>query len=139
MKSNYEVISRLKFIGKIQKREKINVKYMYLQPDGIITQLSRALFYHDSRINTLNFLQETITKVFEIISLYENSLNNIEKTMCYNLVKDLIQSKAGLSNLKETYIGDIKFCCDMDIILQNIDAHIVDIDTKLFSVKEKDE
>ena len=43
METDKEVISRLKFIGKVQKGEKINVKYMFIQPEGIITRISRTI------------------------------------------------------------------------------------------------
>ena len=55
MESDKEVISRLKFIGKIQKGEKINVKYMFVQPKGIATRISRTIINQDNRNNTLNF------------------------------------------------------------------------------------
>ena len=54
MESDKEVISRLKFIGKVQKGEKINVKYMFIQPEGIATKISRSLINHCNRQNTLN-------------------------------------------------------------------------------------
>ena len=44
--------------------------------------------------------------------------------MCKNLVEDLKNSKKGLMNLKETYNLDIKFCCDIDTLLQMIDAKL---------------
>ena len=43
MDANRETISRLKFIGKIQIGEKVNLKYMNIQTDGLITQLTRIL------------------------------------------------------------------------------------------------
>ena len=42
--NNKETISRLKFIGKIQIGDKINIKDMYLQTDGLLTQVARTIF-----------------------------------------------------------------------------------------------
>jgi hypothetical protein len=123
MDNNKETISRLKFIGKIQIGEKVNLKYMYIQNDGIITQLSRIIF-QDNRSKTLTFLQDTINKSFEIIKCYQKSKKQSEKIMCVNLVEDLKNSKSGLINLKETYTDDIKFCCDIDTLLQMIEAKL---------------
>jgi hypothetical protein len=53
---NKEVISRLKLIGKLSKGDKLNVKSMIIQPTGIVTSISRTLFYQDNR-----------TKIFLII------------------------------------------------------------------------
>ena len=66
MESNKETISRLKFIGKIQIGDKVNLKSMYIQPDGLITQLLRSI-NQDNRSKTLIFLQDTISKTFEIL------------------------------------------------------------------------
>ena len=59
MESNKEVISKLKFIGKLQKGEKINVRMLYVQQDGIVTQFLRT-FLQDNRTKTLGFVQDTI-------------------------------------------------------------------------------
>jgi hypothetical protein len=123
MELNKETISRLKFIGKIQIGDKVNLKSMYIQPDGLITQLLRSL-NQDNRSKTLIFLQDTFTKTFEILKLYENSTKSAEQIMCCNIISDLKLSKNGLSNLKETYADDIKFVCDLDTLLQTIDAKL---------------
>jgi hypothetical protein len=127
MESNRETISRLKFIGKIQIGDKVNLKLMYMQPDGLLTQLSRSI-NQDNRTKTLIFLQDTINKTFEIFKFYEKSENNSEQIMCMNLYTDLKLSKQGLNNLKETYATDIKFTCDIDTLIQSIDGKIADLD-----------
>ena len=130
---NKETISRLKFIGKIQIGDKVNLKNMYIQPDGLITQISRSIL-QDSRSKTLVFLQDTISKTFEILKCYERTKKNSDKIMCANLINDLKNSKNGLSNLKETYSMDIKFTCDLDTLLQTIDAKLSEIESNhLFS------
>lgn len=138
MNLNKDIISRLKFIGKVKKGEKINVKFMYVQPDGLATQISRMLINQDNRGNTLSFLQETINRVFEIISGYERSRNPVDKIMCRNLIEDLKQSKTGLTNLKETYILDVKFCCDMDTLIQVIDTKLIEIEPIFTEEEEKE-
>jgi hypothetical protein len=124
MNSNQEIISRLKFISKLKKGEKINTRHMYVQPDGLGTCLSRTFFYQDNRGNALNFCQETITRAFELLVTLERSDNNADKVLFFDLLIDLQQSTTGLNNLKFTYISDIKFCCDMDTLLQVITARL---------------
>ena len=123
MESNKETISRLKFIGKIQIGDKVNLKSMYIQPDGLITQLLRSI-NQDNRSKTLIFLQDTITKTFEILKFYEKSTKASDQIMCSNLIIDLKNSKNGLNNLTETYTMDVKFVCDLDTLLQTIDAKL---------------
>jgi hypothetical protein len=135
MESNKEIISRLKFIGRLQKGEKINVRRMFVQQDGYVTAISRALINQDNRNNTLSFVQNIITRAFELVTLYERSEKESDHVMCSNLIKDLHNCKGGLSNLKDTYISDIKFCCDMDTFLQLIDARLTDLASKYTPVQ----
>ena len=127
MESDKEVISRLKFIGKVQKGEKINVKYMFVQPEGIATRISRTLIHQDNRSNTLNFLRGTIARTFEIISNYTTSTKESHRHISIHVINDLRQAKNGLNNLKDTYLDDIKFTCDIDTLLQEIDAKLAEI------------
>jgi len=124
MDNSQEIISRLKFIGKLKKGEKINTKHMYVQPNSIGTSLSRTFLYQDNRGNALNFCQETITRAFELLITYERSNKNTEKILFRHLINDLQQATTGLTNLKFTYITDTKFCCDMDTLLQHINARL---------------
>lgn len=124
MDTNQEIISKLKFIGKLKKGEKINTRHMYVQPNGIGTSLSRTFIYQDNRGNALNFCQETISRAFELLITYERSEKNSDKTLSTNLIHDLQQSTNGLNNLKFTYITDTKFCCDMDTLLEGINAKL---------------
>ena len=127
MESDKEVISRLKFIGKVQKGEKINVKYMFVQPEGIATRISRTLINQDNRSNTLNFIRGTIARTFEIITTYSTSQRESQRHICSHVINDLRQAKNGLINLKDTYLDDIKFTCDIDTLLQEIDAKLTEL------------
>ena len=131
MDCNKETISRLKFIGKIQIGDKINLKSMYMQTDSLITQLLRTVF-QDNRNKTLVFLQDTINKAFEILKCYDKSKKNSDKIMCMNVISDLKGVRTGLKNLKETYITDVKFCCDIDVLLQLIEAKLSETDIEVF-------
>lgn len=128
MESNKETISRLKFIAKIQKGEKINLRAMNVQLDGLFTQITRTIS-QDNRAKTLLFLQDTITKSFEILKCYQKSKKRSDKIMCANLVDDLRACKNGLLNMKETYLLDIKFCCDIDTMTQMIEAKLIETAT----------
>jgi len=124
MDVNQEIISKLKFIGKIKKGEKINTRHMYVQPDGISTSIIRTFIHQDNRGNVLNFCQETIARSFELLITYERSEKNTEQVLFGHLLNDLQQATNGLTNLKFTYIADTKFCCDMDTLLQIITARL---------------
>ena len=125
METDKETISKLKFIGKIRKNEKINTQHMYVQPCGIITSIMRSIVYQDNRTNALNFVYKTIQDSFVLLQKY---VDNYDIIMYEHLVEDLKNCKGGLESLKETYISDRKFCCDMDTIVQSIDSKLIEFE-----------
>jgi hypothetical protein len=124
MDSKQEIISKVKFIGKVKKGEKINTRHMYVQPDGFRTTLSRTFIYQDNRGNALSFCQETIGRAFELLYVFERSDSTSDKILFKHLLQDLHQATIGLRNLKVTYLTDTKFCCDMDALLEQVDARL---------------
>lgn len=115
MESHEEIISKLKFIGHIEKDEKINVRHVVRQPDSLYTKLSRRIIYPDNRLNTLKFIRDVLIRSFEIIDYHLTHKNILT---CRGIVGDLIKCKQGIVNLKHTYNNDTKFCCDMDVLIE---------------------
>lgn len=126
-KCDDDILSKLKFIGKIKKGEKICVKNMSVQQDNLYTKLSRSFLIIDSRENTLNFLTQTIKRSFELLSLHMTGKTQFDKLMTTNIILDLESSKEGLINLKSTYIMDLMFCCKIDTLMQEIEARLEEI------------
>ena len=123
---NKEIISRLKFIGKIGKNEKINTKFLYVQSSSFFTTISRTIFNQDNRANALNLVSNTVNRIFEIINTYTVSKKDHDQFLCAHIINDLKLSKNGIHNLKETYLSDLKFTCDIDVIIQNIDSKLAE-------------
>jgi len=121
MESHEEIISRLKFIGHIQKDEKINVRHVNRQPNTLFTKISRSIIYPDNRTNALKFVKDVIARSFEIVEQYNHQGNNL---VSRGIVADLLKARQGILNLKYTYNDDTKFCCDMDVIIEMIASKI---------------
>lgn len=121
------VISSLKFIGQLKKGDKINTTLMYQEPDNIKTSFMRTFYTRENRQKTLSFVEQTINGTFEILKYYERSKTPSDSNMFGNIIEDLYQAKIGLNHLKETYSGDLKFNCDIDTLIQIIDANMTDI------------
>ena len=130
MDTNKEVISRLKFISRINKGEKINIRnaYPFVQQDDLTTKISRTFYNKDNRGNALNFVRGTVNRSFEIVTTYINSERQCDRVTCRHIIADLRRAKEGISNLKQTYISDTMFCCEMDTIMQDIDAKLVEME-----------
>jgi len=121
LETHEEVISRLKFIAHIQKDEKINVRHVNRQPNTLYTKISRSLIYPDNRNNSLKFVKDVISRSLEILHHYILKENfNLSK----GILNDLLKARQGIINLKYTYNDDTKFCCDMDVVIENIGVFI---------------
>src|SRR3990167_6694981 len=117
MENNEEIIARLKFIGHIQKDEKINVRHVNKQPHTIYTKISRTFLYPDNRNNSLKFIRDVIARTFDILESYIHHENFVAGK---SIVLDLVKAKQGITNLKYTYGDDTKFSCDLDVLIEII-------------------
>lgn len=127
-----DVISKLKFIGRIQKGEKINVRNMQVQADTMITRFTRTFFVIDNRTNAYNFIESIINRSFDIIhlTLSKSPVKTIDRKTISNLITDLKNSMAGISNMRDTYSDDIMFCCKLDALIESIKLKLDDIEEK---------
>ena len=55
--SRQEIITKLKFLSRVSKGQKINVKDMTLQDESWLTSASRSVWNIDNRNNTMTFIQ----------------------------------------------------------------------------------
>ncbi len=128
MDDTSEVISRLKFLAKINKGEKINTRHgshLSVQPDGILTSISRSFFNTDNRDNAITFIVHAFKRGFELMEKFASSMTTYDKAMTANLHHDIYNSLAGLENLKATYATDVMFCCKIDTIIQETVARLI--------------
>lgn len=139
MENNEEIISKLKFIGHIQKNQRFNSKYFTVQQsDSLWTKISRTLFYPDNRANALICIRHVVTRAFEIIDGMLHKKNVLESKQ---MISDMLKARQGMLNIKYTYKDDTKFCCDMDVLIQKIFVHLKNLEDnnpELFSQDEVD-
>ena len=121
-----ELLSNLKFLSKINKDQKINVRDMFIQENNWTTSLSRTIYKVDNRKNTLHFIQNLITTSFSTCKSLIHSDNKSDYTMAQSLLKGLLNSRNGIENLKYTYKDDIHFACILDTIIENINVQITE-------------
>lgn len=127
MEPTPEILSRLKLLSHIQKGEKLLVRNMSIQQDNWFTRIMRTWVAPDNRQNTLKLTKEIISRSFEILIHNIKSEKEADIFQCRMIIHDLIKAKDGLLNLKATYVDDIKFGCDIDILLQQIAARLSEI------------
>jgi hypothetical protein len=121
-----EILSRIKFIGRIQKGEKINIRDMCVQPDTWVTSIMRTIFATEGRMGTFNFIDNVIKLSFELIKQNSCSDKLSERSLVVNIIADLKLAVNGIGNLKETYKADLMFCCKLDTLIQEINSRLAE-------------
>jgi hypothetical protein len=137
--SRRQVLTRLKFIGRLQPHDKIDSRTLRIESNSIITPLKRLFVTGDSRETTLNFFSSTIDRSFEIIAGHINSKNVADRIFCANVIQDLIASVKGLRATQGTYADDNYTVCEIDVIVQAVQAKIWETQQaypELFTMKE---
>ncbi|MHA2083700.1 MAG: hypothetical protein ACXABD_08090 [Candidatus Thorarchaeota archaeon] len=134
-----DTITRLKFLGKVNKGEKINVKELTLQSEGYVTALSRSVWCVDNRNNTISFIQNTIQAAFNLIQLLSKNNGISDQELAKTIIRDIGLAKIGINNLKTTYSEDTFFCCSVDTYVTTVNARLLDLKGKLPALFVEDE
>ena len=124
-----EVITHLKFIGTILPGEKLDTKNLKIESNNFFTPFKRMIF-GDSRDSSYNFMCGTIERSFEIIYSYCQSERKSEQLFCINIINDLIKAVLGLKNMQKTYKDDKMFVCNIETLVENIEAKLTELKEK---------
>lgn len=123
---NKEILTHLKFISTFQPGEKINVSSLHIESNTIITPIKR-MFMGESRDTTLQFINNTIDRSFEIIQSLSYSESISEKLVCTTIISDLLKCVTGLKNIQKTYKEDKLFGCTIDTMIDTIQARCTEL------------
>jgi len=132
-------ITRLKFLGKVNKGEKINVKELTLQSEGYVTAISRSVWCVDNRNNTISFIQNTVQAAFNLVQLLSKNSGISDHELARTIIRDISLAKIGINNLKTTYSEDTFFCCSVDTYVETMDARLMDIKNRLPNLFAEDD
>jgi len=124
-----EILTRIKFIGTIQPGEKIDTANLRVETNNIITPLKRTIF-GESRSVTYSFLHNTIDRAFAILHSYATTDKISDRMMCANIMKDLSKAIFGLRNMQTTYKEDKMCVCNLETLIEAIDARMVEVRDK---------
>ncbi len=125
MESDSEIISQLKFIGRIGKGEKVSVRNKTVQPQGMRTSFVRTLWDLDTRWNLLNFITRVLKRSFGLIQVKLATNKVSGRAYCAQVIQDIyIAKEEGIPNVKITYTSDVKYCCDIETLIQDMDSKL---------------
>lgn len=118
-----DVVSRLKFISKIQPNQLVDLKSFSIMEQSLSTSLYRTCVRmgSENRESVLLFFTNTINSSLELATKYfshkEEYYINIAKMIIHSLEK----ARGGILNFKKTYIHDIMFCSKIETLIEHLD------------------
>jgi len=130
-----DVIGRLKFISKINKGEKVNVRELFIRDnDSVLQRLLRTVRNATTYISsseiveskeaTLAFIQETVNNAITLIAVYRRDEDDFKQNIANIIVENLDKSKCGIRNSIATYHYDRKFISEAEAVIQTLEARI---------------
>ena len=134
-----DIIKKLKFIGKIDPGDRINVNTVSTSSNSLFSSLYRIVF-KESRAKTYQFLSDVIDRSFELIILYQSSKKMSDKITCSHIIEDLHHAITGLKNIQHTYMDDRNFYCDIDTLIGSIYARLAEYyqqDNSIFTEEQR--
>lgn len=139
LEDNSDIISQLKFISKIKPGEQINVDNLSICSRNVFSGIYRSV-YGESREKTFHYFSVTIRRAFEKIQAFSNTEKLSEKMLCYNIIENLEACIEGLENAKDTYKDDRRFVCDIETMIESVQAKLNELKItkpELFKYLEK--
>jgi len=131
-RSVQDIISKLKFIAKIQDGEKLDVCSLTLHKDTLGTSLYRTIVARDeSRDRALEFIRCVIGEAFDLASKYRRKEESFFKKIGEMIILALKESRAGLLNLTKTYELDRMFVSKLETLMVTLDTKTEDLQNRL--------
>lgn len=116
------VVSKLKFISKIESGEKIDTQSLTIVPASFVTKLYRSLFSRgESRETTFNFINDIVSKAFTLLLHYKSSDScEYSKNRIDEILDSLDKTTRGLRNLIDTYHSDRMYTSRIDTLVNTM-------------------
>lgn len=139
------LISKLKFISKIQKGEKVNVSKLTLEENGWLVALLRTTLNvmvnekPETRENSLEFIQSVSNEAIECIEFFLKQENRFHKDIGDILLVSLKEIKIGVSSQIDTYHKHQMFISKVDTFLKVLDVKLKDLEHRKEMIIKKEE
>ncbi len=135
-KSVQDIVSKLRFIAKININEKLDVHTLTLYRNNWITSIYRT--YHnifssetESKEITLGFIRQVIGDAFDLSTIHLNKDDTFSQRISLMIIQSLKEARTGLFNLLSTYKGDRMFISKIETLIQTLNMKTDDLD-KIF-------
>jgi hypothetical protein len=81
-------------------------------------------------MNAYNFIESTVNRCFEIISVNRQTKGFCCSKLIENILTDIREAIVGIQNFKDTYSYDVMFCCKLDTLIDTIQFRLNEFEPK---------
>ena len=112
------VMTKLKFIGTIKPKEKLDVKHLTIQKDTYWNSFWRMI-NQESWENTIEFFDSTYTDAFTHLGtlISKTPKKHTDQILCQNIIHDIRSSIIGIRNAQTTYWYDRLIVCRLQTLI----------------------
>jgi hypothetical protein len=126
-RSVQDIVSKLKFISKIEEGEIVDVRSSTIMEVGWTSSLYRTFFTrNESRKTTLDFFRQIISNAFDMITLYLNAKDSFYIQIGTMIFESLQESKIGIANHGKTYRKDRMYISQIETLILTLDKELVE-------------
>ena len=122
-KTIQDILSKLKFVSKIQKGYKVNVKELSFNNNNFLEWIKRK-WYGETKEDTLKFVEDLYDLSFKTIINFKKRDELFYRNMSNNILNALQDSKEGIHSLIETYKEDVMFVSRIEALESTLDTKI---------------
>jgi len=122
-KTIQDILSNLKFVSKIQKGYKVNVKELSFNNNNFLEWIKRK-WYGETKEDTLKFVEDLYDLSFKTIINFKKRDELFYRNMSNNILNALQDSKEGIHSLIETYKEDVMFVSRIEALESTLDTKI---------------
>jgi hypothetical protein len=126
-KTLQEIVSKLKFISKIQPHQKIDVKTMTFNDNSWNQRLVRTwngILYGEDRKETYRMIENVMNDAYETCLNYRNRQDCFYRNLSVMILEALNESIKGIHNLEKTYETDVMFVSQLETLCCTLEAKI---------------
>lgn len=136
----FEILSRLRFIAKSRRNQRINVSAMTHEDESLYTSAYRTLVTRDeSREKSFRFFKETTEEGIRIIRTRLASERDYDHRIAHVILYSIQEAKKGMQEMVrgEAYSQDTMFVSRVEAYIALLNNCIIDHERRIREVAEK--
>jgi hypothetical protein len=126
------VISKLIFISKVKKGEKLNIKNLFVRDNNDILQrflrtIRNNILWEDSesKQSTINFLSSVTDEALNLVSIYRQNPNNeFNNNIADMIVDNIKKALQGMESIVHTYKDDRLYSSQIETMLNTLNLRL---------------